>query len=34
MNENIPLIATGTKKKTPSSWYAIFPMFLVAFSGG
>ncbi|KAL9547981.1 hypothetical protein MBANPS3_005897 [Mucor bainieri] len=34
MNENTPLITAGPKRKTPSSWYAIFPMFLVAFSGG
>lgn len=34
MSESTPLITTGTKKKAPSSWCAIFPMFLVAFSGG
>ncbi|KAI9487414.1 MAG: major facilitator superfamily domain-containing protein [Benjaminiella poitrasii] len=34
-NENIGLIDGELKtKRKPNSWYAIFPMFLVAFSGG
>ncbi|KAI8646242.1 major facilitator superfamily domain-containing protein [Parasitella parasitica] len=34
MDESTPLVATRAKKEMPSSWHAIFPMFLVAFSGG
>ncbi|KAI8888185.1 MFS general substrate transporter [Backusella circina FSU 941] len=34
MNENTPLLGRFAQLKGPSSWYAIFPMLLVAFSGG
>ncbi|GAA5802942.1 hypothetical protein HPULCUR_008417 [Helicostylum pulchrum] len=34
MSEATPLLTRHSSYKQPSSWYAIFPMVLVAFSGG